>query len=180
MMVRYHHIHTDGGGKIHLLHAGDAAVHGDHQINAPIPQGAHGVHGEAIAVFNAAGDIVADPGAAAAQVIHQDGGGGDAVHVIVAEHGDMLPALQGAADTGCGPVHVLHQEGGKGEGILNAQEIPGGGAVRNAVGGQHRRQQSRVAGLLQRGRRGGGDGKVPFFKFHARLTSLHGRQGRLG
>ena len=179
MMVRHHHIHTDGGGKIHLLHAGDTAIHSDHQVNAPVVQGTHGVHGEAIAILDAAGDIVTDPSAAAAQIIHQDGGGGDAIHVIVAENGDMLATLQGAADTADGSVHVLHQEGGKGEGILYAQEIRSGGAVHNAVGGQHRRQQSRVAGLLQRGCRGGRGREVPFFKFHARLTSSHGRQGKL-
>ena len=55
MMVRHHHIHTDGGGKIHLLHAGDAAIHSDHQVNAPVVQGTHGVHGEAIAILDAAG-----------------------------------------------------------------------------------------------------------------------------
>ncbi len=31
MMVRYHHVHSQRGGVGHLLIAGDAAVHGDHE-----------------------------------------------------------------------------------------------------------------------------------------------------
>ena len=115
---------------------------------------------------------MADLGTAAAQIVHQYGSGGDAVHIIVAENGDVLALLHSLPDAPDGPIHVLHQEGGEGEGVVDLQESPGSGIVGNAVGGQHRRQQSRVAGLLQlRDRRGGG-GKIPLFKFHARLTSL--------
>ena len=172
VVIRHHHIHAKLGGIRHLLHAGDAAVHGDDQRDPLLMQGAHGLRRQAVSVLDAAGNIVAHLPAAAAQIVHQNGGGGDAVHVVVAENGDMLPFLQSGADAADGAVHVLHEKRRKGQRIFNIQKFGGSGAVGDAVGGQNGRQQRRIARRLQRLHRGSRSGKVPFFKFHARLPSF--------
>ena len=40
-------------------------------------------------------------------------GGGDAVHVVVAEHGDLLPPGHGESHPSGGLVHIRHQKGVK-------------------------------------------------------------------
>ena len=91
MMVGDHHIHAQRGGEVHLLVAGDAAVHGDHQRGALVPQALDGLPAEAVAILDPAGDMPQAPDAAAGEIVHQQHRGGDAVHVVVAEHGDGLP-----------------------------------------------------------------------------------------
>ena len=48
---------------------------------------------------------------AGAEIIGQKAGGGDAVHVVIAEHGDGLAAGKRAVDARHGLVHVAHEEG---------------------------------------------------------------------
>ena len=115
MVVRHHHVHAQGVGVSHLLHAGDAAVHRYQQAD-PLPvQGQDGVPSQAVAILDAAGDIVHHVAAPGQEIVHQDHRGGDAVHVIVAENGDLFPVGQGAAHPLGGLVHVLHQKGGIGQ-----------------------------------------------------------------
>ena len=78
-------------------------------------QGQDGVPSQAVAILDAAGDIVHHVAAPGQEIVHQDHRGGDAVHVIVAENGDLFPAGQGAAHPLGGLVHVLHQKGGIGQ-----------------------------------------------------------------
>ena len=112
VVIRHHHIHAQRGGEIHFLHPGNTTVHGDDQCNALPAQGAHSVRGQAVAVLNAAGNIVTHLCAAAAQIVHKNGCGGNAVHIIIAEDGHMFSCVQRGADAGHGTVHVLHQQRG--------------------------------------------------------------------
>src|SRR5699024_11593505 len=64
---------------IYLLVAGDAAVHGDHQRGALVPQALDGVLGQAVALLDPAGDVPQAPGTAAFQIVQQQDRGGDAV-----------------------------------------------------------------------------------------------------
>ena len=93
MMVGDDHIQPDGGSEVHLLVAGDAAVHGDHQRGALVPQALDGLLGQAIALLDPAGNMPQAADAAAFEIVHQQNRGSDAVHVVVAEHGDGLPWL---------------------------------------------------------------------------------------
>ena len=178
VVIRHHHIHAQRGGEIHFLHPGNTTVHGDDQCNALPAQGAHSVRGQAVAVLNAAGNIVTHLCAAAAQIVHKNGCGGNAVHIIIAEDGHMFSCVQRGADADHGSVHVLHQQRRQGKAVLNFQEIICGRAVGYAVGGQNGGKQGRISRLLQCIRRGSRGGQIPLFIFHARLTSLHGFWGK--
>ena len=57
VVVCYHYVQSDGGGKIHLFVAGDTTVHGDHQCGSLVPQGLDGVLGQSVAVLNPPGNI---------------------------------------------------------------------------------------------------------------------------
>ena len=176
VVVRHHHVHAQRGGEGHLLVAGDAAVHGDHQRGPLVAQGLDGVAAEAVAVLHPAGDIAQAPGAAAAQVVHQQHRGGDAVHVVVAEHGDGLPLVEGPLDPVHGLAHVPHQHGGQGQAPLPLQGL--GGVLRrhHAPGRQHGGEQIGVSGGAQPLHiplRRGAD--VPLFEFHGRPPPFCGR-----
>ena len=151
-------VQTDLTGVFGLLHAGDAAVHGDDQGDALVIEGAEGVAAQPVAVLHPAGDMLEALGSLGAQVVHQQHGGGDAVHIVVPEHGDAFPVRQGAADAGDGLVHIFHQEGGMGEILLPFQKrLP---FLRGCCAscGQHGAQQFRVARFAQ----AGGSGFVVF------------------
>ena len=121
VVVRDDQIHADLPGEEGLLHARDAAVHGDDQGDAPVPEQPQGLPAQAVAVLHPAGDVFEAVRSPGAEVVHQQHGGGDAVHVVVPEHGDPLPLGQGPADPVHGLVHVLHQQGGVGKGPLPLQ-----------------------------------------------------------
>ena len=104
-------VDAEGGGKGGLLHAGDAAVHGDDERDALLGKRADRIAAEAVALLNAAGNVHEHRRAAGAEIIGQKAGGGDAVHVVIAEHGDGLAAGKRAVDARHGLVHVAHEEG---------------------------------------------------------------------
>ena len=153
VVVRDDQVQADFFGVAGLLHAGDTAVHGDDQGHALLPQGAQGILPQAVAVLDAAGDVFQAVPSAQPQVVHQQHGGGDAVHVVVSEHGHPLAGLQAPPDTGHGLVHVLHQEGRVGQLPLPLQEQ--GGLLRglHVTGGQHGGEQ---AGISRRAQFSGG------------------------
>ena len=172
------HVHAQGVGEVHLLHAGDAAVHRDEKPCALAVQPFDGVAAQAVAVLDAAGDVVQHVGAPALEVVHQNTGGGDAVHVVVAEHGDLLPVRQRLLHTGRGLVHIRHQERAVGQTLLLLQK--GGGLLLrcDAAGGQHRRHKAGIPRRGQPGRRlGMGRGNVPFLEFHGGSPPSCRRQG---
>ena len=169
MVVSDHHIHTQRIGEVHFVVAGNAAVHGDHQGSALIVEALNGVLAEAVAVLDPAGDIAQAAGAAAFQIIQQQHRGGNAVHIVVAEHGDDLPIGDGPLDTGNGLVHILHQHGGDSQAPVPLQILGralGGG---DAPGRQHDGQQIGISGAPQ-------EGYIPFLRLSdVPLLEFHGR-----
>ena len=167
VVVRHYHVQSDGGGKRHLVVAGDAAVHGDHQGGSLVPQALNGVFRQAVPILNPPGDIPQAPDAAAFQIVHQQHCGGDAVHVIVAEYGDGLSPGDGPLDTLHGFVHIPHEHGGEGQLPFPLQKFRRGLGAVHAPGGQHGGQQIGITRPPQEVHHLGiGGPDVPFFKFH--------------
>ena len=160
-------IQADLPGVAGLLHAGDAAVHGDHQAHPPVPEGAQGLPPQAVAVLHPAGDVLQTVRPPGAQVVHQQHRGGDAVHVVVAEDGHPLAAGDGPLDARHGPVHVLHQKGGVGEAALPLQKE---GRLLRGAHAPGRQDGGEQAGVPRAAQAAGGC-RVPvphnpFLKFH--------------
>ena len=84
MVVGDDHVHAQGAGKVHLGGAGNAAVHGHQQPGPPVVEAADGLLPQAVAVLDAPGDIADAVRADGPQVVGEQTGGGDTVHVVVA------------------------------------------------------------------------------------------------
>ena len=110
VMVGNDHIHTQRIGVVHFLVSGDAAVHGDHQRGTLLPQAQDGLIGKAVAILNAAGNIAQTANTAALEIIHDHHRRGDAIHIVVTEHGNGFPISNGALDPGHRLIHILHQQ----------------------------------------------------------------------
>ena len=149
VVVGDHKVHADLPGVAGLLHAGDAAVHGDDQRHALVPQAPQGVPAQAVAVLDPPGDVLQAVRPPGAEVVHHKHGGGDAVHVVIAEYRHPLPGGQGPADALHRPVHVPHEQGGPEQPLLPLQE--GGGLLRggDAPGGQHGGEEGGIPRLPQ-------------------------------
>ena len=149
VMVGDDKIDAQTPGKGGLLHAGNAAVDRDDQRHAALRKRADRVAAETVPLLDAAGNVHRDACAAKAQIIGQKTGGGDAVHVIVAEHGKLFTVAQRAVDALDRLVHVLHQKRRVGKLVLACQGF--GGLLRRfcAARDQHRRDQIRVARVHQ-------------------------------
>ena len=149
VVVRHHHVHAQGPGVVHLLHPGDAAVHGDEESGPLLPQAADGVQAQAVAVLHPAGDVAQALRSLAAEVVLHHHRRGDAVHVVVPEDGHGLAVRDGLLDARHRPVHVLHQKGREGEFPLPLQLLGGGLRRGDAPGRQHGGQQPGVPGGAQ-------------------------------
>ena len=108
MMVGDHQINVHFPAKLRFRHGGDAAVHGDDQFDALLVQLVDGDGIEAIALFQTAGYVGDAVGAVTAQKVGQQAGGGNTVHIIVAEYGDFFPPGHGKTHPAGGQVHVGH------------------------------------------------------------------------
>ena len=167
MMVGDDHIQPDGGSEVHLLVAGDAAVHGDHQRGALVPQALDGLLGQAIALLDPAGNMPQAADAAAFEIVHQQNRGSDAVHVVVAEHGDGLPLADRPLDAGDGFVHIPHQHGGHAEAPVPLQRLGRRLGSGDTPGRQDRGEEIGVSGTPQEGNVPLSRGPdVPFFESH--------------
>ena len=113
---------------------------------------------------------------ARAEIIGQKAGGGDAVHVVIAEHGDGLAVGKRAVDARHGLVHVAHEEGGVDQRAF-AVEMRGGLLGRDdAARGQYGRYQIGIACVHQRFDRGVIRFRdEPAFVFHAVTSDLYGK-----
>ena len=135
-----------------LLHGGDAVVHRDDQGIALVRQLFQHVLVHAVAALGAQGQFAAHLRAQVGEILVQNGGGGDAVHVVVAVNDDGLAVLHGAVQ----PLHrLVHIPDGKriGQGRFPLQQRRGLLRRLAAPRGQHPRKQPAAAGLLQSGRR---------------------------
>ena len=111
MMVQHDHVHAalaepgDGGD------GGRAAVHGEQQRHGELPEAIlHAILAEAVAFVHAMRQVVMDLPAERAQHFEQQGGRGDAVHVVIAEDDERLVALAGLEQALDGGRHVRQQE----------------------------------------------------------------------
>jgi hypothetical protein len=65
---------------------------------------------QTVALLQPVGDIELTGGAAGPEILRQQAGGGDAVHVVVAVDGHSLAVRQGTADTTHRRLHVRQQQ----------------------------------------------------------------------
>ena len=93
VVVGDHHVEPHSASGRDLLDRRDAAVDRDQQLDTAPAQPLHGRPGEAVALVEAARQLPDGVGAERAQGPQQHRGGADAVHVVVAEHGDNGAAL---------------------------------------------------------------------------------------
>ena len=102
--------------------------------------GLDGVFGQAVAVPLAAGQHTLYGRAHALEVLIQQGGGGHAVHIVIAEHGDGLAVVDGLPDALTGGIHIREQ-GGVGKFLLPCQQGQRFGGVGDAPGSKDACQQ---------------------------------------
>ena len=110
MMVGDDEINAQLLTQLRLAHGGDAAVHGDDQLDALGVELVDSDGIQAVALLQTAGNVAHRVGAVAAEKIRQQAGGGDAVHVVVAEHGDLLTPGHGKSHPSGSLVHIRHQK----------------------------------------------------------------------
>ncbi len=91
---------------------GDAAVDADDEI-VLVGEFGDGVAVEAVALFEAVGEVggEANVGLECVKQVPEDGGGGDAVDVVIGVDDDGLVALEGVEDASRGLVEVGHEGG---------------------------------------------------------------------
>ena len=102
--------------------------------------GLDGVFGQAVAVPLAAGQHTLDGRAHALEVLIQQGGGGHAVHIVIAKNRDGLAVVDGLPDALTGGVHIRQQRR-VGKFLLPCQQGQRFGRVGDAPGGKNARQQ---------------------------------------
>ena len=152
MVIGDDHVHPDTFGVLCLFHGGDAAVHGDEQGHAVCAQRVQGGAVEPIALLVAIGNIAGAAQPLPAQIVRQQAGGGDAVHIIVSVDGDGLLPGDGAADALHRGGHALHLHRVMQNGDVAVQQ--GVGLLRrpDAPQGQNSGKQRPAARLPQRSR----------------------------
>ena len=120
MVVSNDQVHTQRSRKVGFLHGRDAVIHCHDEGAALVVHGLDGVFGQAVAVPLAAGQHTLDGRTHALEVLVQQGGGGHAVHIVIAENCDGLTVVNGLPDALTGGVHV-GQQGGVGKFFLPCQ-----------------------------------------------------------
>ena len=140
MVVGNDQVHTQRSRKVGFLHGRNAVIYGHDKGAALVVHGLDGVFGQAVAVPLAAGQHTLDGRAHAFEVLIQQGGGGHAVHIIIAKNRDGLAVINGLPDALTGSVHV-GQQGGVGKFLLPCQQGQRFGGVGDAPGSKDARQQ---------------------------------------
>ena len=96
-----------------FLYGGDAAVHSDNEVYILGFEIVDGGHVETIALFQPGWNIPDTVCAAIGEIIRQETGGSNAVHIIVAVDGDFFSTLKGQGDSGRCLIHVRKKHGVK-------------------------------------------------------------------
>ena len=148
VMVGDDDLQPDPGGVVHLGQGGDAAVHGDEEIDAPGAEGVHSAVIQPVALLVPVRYVGQTAEALGAQIVRQQAGGGDAVHIIVAVDGDGLAPGDGLSDPFNGCRHAGHQHGVV-QHFIAEEQLRRRLAAADAPLGQHRGQQRRKAALQQ-------------------------------
>ena len=129
------------------------------------------VHVQAVALLDAVGDVRVHGHAAAAQIVREHARRRDAVDVVVAEDGHVLPPLDGGADARDGLVHVLQEHGVEHALVAAAEKGARLHGVVIAAQRQQHRQQRGIARAQQRLRRlRRGIWNFPVTVFHMRCV----------
>ncbi|MNP34921.1 hypothetical protein D3C76_1282300 [compost metagenome] len=152
MVVGDQHAQPGGPRRGDAIDAGDAVVHGDQQVRTFLQRHGDDFRGQAVAVLEAVGHQVIDPGRAKhTQRQHADAAGGGAVGIEVADDEDALATLQGIDQQFDGGVDALQ---------LPVRDQPrqalvqlGGGL--HAAGGVQAGQQGRQVAEVGKGLRQG-------------------------
>ena len=144
VVVGDHQVDPQFLAKLGLRHGGDAAVHGDDQLDAFAVELVNGDGVQAVAFFQTAGDIADRIRTAGAEEMGQQAGGGDAVHIVVAEHGDLFATGHSQRHAAHRQVHIRHQIG-VGQGAIATQETIGIPGVFHAAGSQNHGAQGSVS-----------------------------------
>ena len=140
MVVGDDQIHAQRSRKVGFLHGRDAVIHRHDEGAALVVHGLDGVFRKAVAVPLAAGQHTLDSCAHALEVLVQQGGGGHAVHIVIAEHCNGLAVVDGLPDALTGGVHIREQCR-VGKLLLPCQQGQRFGGVGDAPGGKDARQQ---------------------------------------
>ncbi len=90
--------HAQPPGFVGFCDAGDAAIDGNHHTRAARRDLAQRVAVEAVALVESAGDVEVRAGAEQREHLHQDGGAGDAVHVVIAVDAYLASRLDRVED----------------------------------------------------------------------------------
>ena len=110
VMIQHDHIESrvTGGGERSRCRG--TAIDGDDQRRALFPQCPHRIGVGAVAFCHAVGDIDTRPVAQRGEETCQQRGRTGAVHIVVAEHRDLLTGIDRGANTRDGTLHVLQHE----------------------------------------------------------------------
>jgi hypothetical protein len=98
VVVGHDHVHSRRPGGGHLGHRRDPAVDGHEQVHSGRREPLHRGGREPVAVVEAARDLPGGIGAERTQGADEDRRRADAVHVVIAVHGDPGPALNVSED----------------------------------------------------------------------------------
>ena len=149
VVVGDHQLHAELRAQLRLLHGSNAAVNADDEPDALGGQLVNGDGVQAVALLQTGGDVADHIRALGAQKIRQQAGCGDAVDVIVAEHGDLFAPFDGKPHPSRSQIHIRHQK--RVEQLRAAVEIGAGlSDVLDAPGSEHHRAQRRIPSRHQR------------------------------
>ena len=94
VVVSNDQIHTQLRSQVGLSGRADAAIYCDDQVHAALSQFVQGFVVQPIAFVKAIGDMPIHVRAQGRQHLHQQGGGGHAVHIVVAIHDYLFLLIQ--------------------------------------------------------------------------------------
>ena len=148
MMVGDDQIDAQLPAQLRLGHSGDAAVYGDDEFDPFAVQLPDGDGVQPVALLQPPGDVADAVRPMAAQKVRQQAGGGDPVHIIVAENGHFLSPGQGETHPSGGQIHIRHQKGVQ-QGRVTVQVLLCLGAIPDSPGGQHHSGQWGISASYQ-------------------------------
>src|ERR1044071_17988 len=99
MMVADNKIQADGPGVECFLGGTDPAIYSDDQFHAIRFEGIKSIFVEAVAFIKSVRDIAAHISAKRFERLHEERGGRDTVHIIIAVDSDRLVVLQRITDS---------------------------------------------------------------------------------
>ncbi len=166
-MVRHHHVHTQAGGILDFFHSSDAGIHRNHQLAASLRQPPDGGLVESIAFAEPIWNIINAVRPLRTEILHQQGGAGDAVHIVIAIDGDFVAGGQRPPHFRYGLVHIRQQERVSQAVQRGVQKILGLPAPEPSGGQSRSRQRGKTQLPLEQRRLFGlGLGDFPQFLFH--------------